>query len=88
MLVVWSFENESRKSRFHLMPSRRIRIEQSACVRILWLLKRIVPSIILNIKVVWCSLLRCVIKSSSLGRITLAQEKQGWRIEISHPGTR
>ena len=35
------------------MPSRRTHIEPSACVCILALLKRIVPSIILNIMVVW-----------------------------------
>ena len=34
------------------MPSRRTLIEQSACVCILALLKRIVPSIILNIMIV------------------------------------
>jgi len=39
------------------MPSRRTHIEPSACVCILALLKRIVLSIILNIMVVWGSLL-------------------------------
>ena len=61
------------------MPSQRTRIEPSACVCILSLLKRIVPSIILNIMVVRGSLLSCavvvvvavvivvVIKSSPVG---------------------
>jgi len=39
------------------MPSRRTHIEPSACVCILALFKRIVPSIILNIMVVWGGLL-------------------------------
>ena len=43
------------------MPSRQTHIEPSACVCILALLKRIVPSIILNIMVVWGSLLSCAV---------------------------
>jgi len=39
------------------MPSRRTNIEPSACVCMLALLKRIVPSIMLNVMVVWGSLL-------------------------------
>jgi len=39
------------------MPSRRTHIEASACVCILAILKRIVPSIILNIMVVRGSLI-------------------------------
>ena len=45
------------------MLPRRMHIEPSAyCVCILWLLKRIVPSIIINIMVVKGSLLSCAVK--------------------------
>ena len=43
------------------MPSQRTHIEPSACVGILALLKRIVPSKIINIMVVRGSLLGCVV---------------------------
>ena len=61
------------------MPPRRTHIEQSACVCIVWLLKRSVPSKIINVMVVRDSLLNCavvvvvavvivvVIKSSPVG---------------------
>ena len=44
------------------MLPRRMHIEPSACVCILWLLKRIIPSIIINIMVVKGSLLICAVK--------------------------
>jgi len=43
------------------MPLQRTHIEPSACVCILSLLKRIVPSIVLNIMVGRVSLLSCAV---------------------------